>query len=196
LQEEKWLFFGLAVLLLLLIAAWRTAITLNEGKRVASRRATVVNRNGKGSSVQITSGQLVAEIPERGERWVLRFAVSHYDTEKQIAATKDSICQVFRNNQVITVFHAPTIVVRFKDREMEMRGGVKIVAMLPRLKVRLETLKWHWETGQLIGRGKVKIEGERISAIADGLEGDTTLQRISLVGNIHLNWDTKSGDRE
>ena len=79
---------------------------------------------------------------------------------------------------------------------MEMKGGVKILAMLPRLKVRLETLKWHWETGQLIGRGKVKIEGERISAIADGLEGDTTLQRISLVGNIHLNWDTKSGDRE
>ncbi len=172
------------------------AITLNEGKRVASHRATVANRNDKGSSVQITGGQLVAENPERDERWVLKFAASHYDTEKQIAATEDGICQVFRNNRVITVFHAPTIVVRFKDREMEMRGGVKIVAMLPRLKVQLETLKWRWETGQLVGGGKVKIEGERISAIADGLEGDTTLQRISLVGNIHLNWDTKSGDRE
>lgn len=172
------------------------AITLNEGTQFAFHRATVANRDDKGSSVQITSGQLVAEIPERGERWVLKFATSHYDTEKQIATTKDGVCQVSRNNQIITVFHAPTIVVRFKDREMEMKGGVRIVAILPRLKVQLETLKWHWETGQLIGSGKVKIEGERISAIADGLEGDTTLQRISLVGNIHLNWDTKSGDRE
>jgi len=172
------------------------AITLNEGTQFAFHRTTVANRDDKGSSVQITSGQLVAEIPERGERWVLKFATSHYDTEKQIATTKDGVCQVSRNNRIITVFHAPTIVVRFKDREMEMKGGVRIVAILPRLKVQLETLKWHWETGQLVGSGKVKIEGERISAIADGLEGDTTLQRISLVGNIHLNWDTKSGDRE
>jgi hypothetical protein len=196
LQEEKRLFFGLAVFLLLLIAAWRMAITLNERTQVAPHRATVADRNDKESSVQITGGQLVAEIPERGERWVLKFAASHYDTEKQIATTKDGICQVTRNDRVVTVFRAPTIVVRFKNREMEMKGGVKIVAMLPWLKVQLETLKWRWETGQLVGCGKVKIEGERISAIADGLEGDTTLQQISLVGNIHLNWDTKSGDRE
>jgi len=196
LQEEKRLFFGLAVLLLLLIAAWRMAITLNERTQVAPHRTTVANRGDKESSVQITGGQLVAEIPERGEKWMLKFAASHYDTEKQIAVTKDGICQVTRNNLIVTVFRAPTIVVRFKDREMEMKGGVKIVAMLPRLKVQLETLKWRWETGQLVGGGRVKIEGERISAIADGLEGDTTLQQISLVGNIHLNWDTKSGDRE
>ena len=172
------------------------AITLNERTQVAPHRTTVANRGDKESSVQITGGQLVAEIPERGEKWMLKFAASHYDTEKQIAVTKDGICQVTRNNRIVTVFRAPTIVVRFKDREMEMKGGVKIVAMLPRLKVQLETLKWRWETGQLVGGGRVKIEGERISAIADGLEGDTTLQQISLVGNIHLNWDTKSGDRE
>ena len=172
------------------------AIILNEGAQVTLHRTTAAGHDDEGGNIRVTAGLLVAEIPERGESWSLRFAASHYDTEKQIAITKDGICQVSRNKQVITVFHAPTIVVRFKEREMEMKGGVKILAMLPRLKVRLETLKWHWETGQLIGGGKVKIEGERFSAIADGLEGDTTLQRISLVGNIHLNWDTKSGDRE
>ncbi|WP_018196190.1 hypothetical protein [Fervidibacter sacchari] len=195
-REGKWLFFGLAVLFLLLIAAWRMAITLNEGTQVTPHHTTIAGHGDEGSNIRVTGGLLVAEIPERGERWSLRFTASHYDTEKQSAITKDGICQVSRNNQVITVFHAPNIVVRFKEREMEMKGGVKILAMLPRLKVRLETLKWHWETGQLIGRGKVKIEGERFSAIADRLEGDTTLQQISLVGNIHLTWDTESGDRK
>jgi len=196
LQEERWLFLGLAILLLLIIVAWRMAITLSDRTQVASHHATVTSHDGKESSVQVMGGQLVAEIPERKEKWVLKFEVSHYDTEKRVATTKGGVCQVTRNEQVVTVFHAPTIVVRFKDREMEMRGGVTIIAMLPRLKVRLETLKWHWETGQLIGTGTVKFEGEQVTGTAEGLEGDTTLQRISLIGNIHLNWSKLSGERK
>jgi hypothetical protein len=196
LQEGKWLIFGLVTLLVLLLIAWRMAISLNERTQLASRHATVISHASRESSVQVTSGQLIAEIPERKEKWALKFSASHYDTEKQVATTKEGVCQVTRNEQLVTVFYAPTIIVRFKEREMEMKGGVTIIAMLPRLKVQLETLKWHWETGQLIGTGMVKFEGEQATGTADGLEGDITLQRVSLIGNIHINWSTLSGERK
>jgi hypothetical protein len=184
LQQERWVLLGFTVLLILLSIAWWLAATLNKGDRVAPQVKTAQPKE-EPNGVQISSGQLVAEIPERKERWVLQFASSHYDPEEQVATTENGICQVTRDGEIVTVFRAPTIVVRFKEREMEMLGGVTIIAMLPKLKVTLKTLRWHWETGELVGTGKVKIEGERISGIADRLVGDTTLQRISLIGNIH-----------
>ncbi|MFN3420193.1 MAG: hypothetical protein ACK40X_00525 [Armatimonadota bacterium] len=195
-QQERWVLLGFTVLLILLSIAWWLAATLSKEDQVAPKVNTV--QSGEESNgVQISKGQLVAEIPERREKWVLQFASSHYDPEEQVATTKNGICQVTRNGEVITVFRAPTIIVRFKDREMEMLDGVTIIAMLPRLKVTLTTLKWHWETGELVGTGKVKIEGERISGVADRLEGDTTLQRISLIGNIRTDViGATSGERK
>ncbi|MGQ9463023.1 MAG: hypothetical protein ACUVTP_08540 [Candidatus Fervidibacter sp.] len=194
-QQGKWLLLGFAVLIVSLLAAWRIAVRLDESANAARHPPIATQHTSEVGSIQVSGGQLVAEIPERGEKWVLNFASSHYDTDAQIATTKKSVCQVTRNGRVVTVFRAPTITVRFKDKEMEMRDGVTVIAMLPRLKVRLNALRWHWETGQLVGTGKVKIEGEQVSGIADGLEGDTTLRQISLKG-AHLNWNTisKSGE--
>ena len=195
LQQERWVLLGFAVLLVLLLIAWWVAATLNKGGQSAPQ-VRPLQPNEEPKEVKIFGGQLVAEIPERKERWILQFSSSHYDPEGQIATTKDGVCQVTKNGRLVTVFHAPTIVVRFKDRVMEMQGGVTVVAMLPRLKVNLETLRWHWESGELVGTGKVKLEGEQISAVADRLEGDTTLQRISLIGNIHTNVvEAESGER-
>ncbi len=196
LQQERWVLFGFVALLALLSIAWWLAATLSKDDQVALQVRTV-QPDEESNGIQISGGQLVAEIPERKEKWVLQFASSHYDPEEQVATTKNGICQVARNGEVVTVFRAPTIIVRFKDREMEMLGDVIIIAMLPRLKVTLRTLKWHWETGELVGTGKVKIEGERISMIADRLEGDTTLQRISLLGNVHTDViGSRSGERK
>lgn len=196
LQQERWVLLGFTVLLVLLLIAWWVAATLSkEGQPAPQVRPAQTDEGSK--EVKISGGQLVAEIPERKERWVLQFSSSHYDTEKQVATTKNGICQVTRDGEIVTVFRAPTIIVRFKDREMEMRDGVTIVAILPRLKVNLESLRWYWETGKLVGTGKVKVEGERLSAVGDRLEGDTTLQRISLIGNIHTNvTEAKSGERK
>lgn len=198
LQQGRWVLLGLVILLALLLIAWQVAVTIGEKtQQLAPHPATVVSRiDGEGSDVQITGGQLVTEIPERKEKWVLHFATSHYETDKQLVMAKEGICQVTRSGRLITVFRAPTIVVRFENREMEMRGGVTVIAMLPRLKVQLRALKWNWETGQLVGVGVVKIEGERINGVADGLRGDTTLQQISLIGRIHLNWRTKNGEKK
>ncbi len=195
LQQERLVLLGFTVLFVLLLIAWWVAATLNKGNQ-STNHALVVQEE-KSNGVQISGGQLVAEIPEREERWVLQFSSSHYDPDKQVAITKSGICQVTRKGEIVTIFRAPTIIVRFKDREMEMRDGVTIVAILPRLKVDLKSLRWRWESGELIGTGKVKVEGERISAIADMLKGDTTLQRISLIGNIHTDvTEAKSGERK
>ncbi len=192
LQQERLILLGFSVLLALLLIAWWVAATLDKSNRF-SDQARIAQPEEKGA--QISGGQLVAEIPERKERWVLQFTSSHYDPDKQVATTKNGICQVTRNGEILTVFYAPTIIVCFKNREMEMQDGVTIIAMLPRLKANLKSLRWHWESGELVGTGKVKIEGERISAVADRLEGDTTLQRISLIGNIHTDvTEAKSGE--
>ncbi|MCX7968324.1 MAG: hypothetical protein N3B10_07525 [Armatimonadetes bacterium] len=194
-NQERWVLLGFAFLLVLLLIAWWVALSL-KGEQPEHHHHTF-QPEGKTTGIQISGGQLVAEIPERKERWVLQFASSHYDTDKKVATTKDGFCQVTRDGKVVTVFRAPTIIVRFKDREMEMRDGVTIVAMLPRLKVNLEALRWRWESGELVGTGKVKIEGERIRAVADRLEGDTTLQRISLIGSIRTSViEAKSGERK
>ena len=196
LQQERWVLLGFTFLLVLLLIAWWMAVTLNKERQFAPQ-VRIVQRDEKSRGVRISGGQLVVEIPERKERWVLQFSSSHYDSEKQVATTEKGICQVTRKGKLITVFHAPNIIVRFKDRKMEMRGGVKIIAILPRLKVDLETLRWHWKSGELVGTGKVKIEGERVRAMADKLEGDTTLQRISLIGNIHTYvTEAKSGEQK
>ncbi|MFN4178814.1 MAG: hypothetical protein ACK4I8_00740, partial [Armatimonadota bacterium] len=135
-QQEKWVLLGFTVLLALLSIAWWLAATLDKNNQVAFKVSTV-QPNEESNGVQIFGGRLVAEIPERKEKWVLQFASSHYNPEEQVATTKNGICQVTRNGEVVTVFRAPTIIVRFKDREMEMLGGVTIIAMLPRLKVAL-----------------------------------------------------------
>lgn len=194
-QQGKWLLLGFAVLLVSLLAAWRIAVRLGESANAARHLPIAAHHTSEVSSVQVSGGQLVVEMPERDEKWVLNFTSSHYDTDAQIATTKESVCQVTRNGRVVTVFSAPTIIVRFKDKEMEMRDGVTVIAMLPRLKVRLNALKWYWETGQLVGTGEVKLEGEQVYGTADGLEGDTTLRQISLKG-ARLNWNTvsKSGE--
>ncbi|MCX7642454.1 MAG: hypothetical protein N2116_01405 [Armatimonadetes bacterium] len=194
-QQERWILLGFAVLLALLLIAWWVAATLNGSNQFTWQIQTSQIR-GESKGIQISVGQLVAEIPEREERWVLQFASSHYDSEQQVATTKNGVCKVTRGDKIVTVFHAPTIKVRFKEREMEMSGGVTVVATLPRLKVNLESLQWRWESGELVGIGKVKIEGERLKAVADRLEGDTTLQRISLIGNIRTEViEAKSGER-
>lgn len=194
-QQGKWLLVGFAFLLVLLLAAWRIAVRLGESANASRHLPIAAHHTSKVSSVQVSGGQLVVEMPERDEKWVLNFASSRYDTDAQIATTKKSVCQVTRNGRVVTVFSAPTIIVRFKDKEMEMRDGVTVIAMLPRLKVRLNALKWHWETGQLVGTGEVKLEGEQVYGTAYALEGDTTLRQISLKG-ARLNWNTvsKSGE--
>jgi len=195
LRQGNWVLLGFALLVALLLIAWWVAATLNRSGQVTGEPHTD-RSGGEAKSVRISSGQLVAEIPERRERWVLQFSSSHYDPEGRVATTKEGVCQVVKDGRVVTVFRAPIIIVRFKDREMEMRGGVTVEAMLPRLRVKLETLKWHWGSGELVGMGKVKIEGERISGVADRLEGDTTLQRVSLIGNIHTDvTEAKSGER-
>lgn len=194
-QQGKWLLVGFAFLLVLLLAAWRIAVRLGESANASRHLPIATHHTSEVSSVQVSGGQLVVEMPERDEKWVLNFASSRYDTDAQIATTKKSVCQVTRNGRVVTVFSAPTIIVRFKDKEMEMRDGVTVIAMLPRLKVRLNALKWHWETGQLVGTGEVKLEGEQVYGTAYALEGDTTLRQISLKG-ARLNWNTvsKSGE--
>lgn len=194
-QQGKWLLVGFAFLLVLLLAAWRIAVRLGESANASRHLPIAAHHTSEVSSVQVSGGQLVVEMPERDEKWVLNFASSRYDTDAQIATTKKSVCQVTRNGRVVTVFSAPTIIVRFKDKEMEMRDGVTVIAMLPRLKVRLNALKWHWETGQLVGTGEVKLEGEQVYGTAYALEGDTTLRQISLKG-ARLNWNTvsKSGE--
>lgn len=194
-QQGKWLLVGFAFLLVLLLEAWRIAVRLGESANASRHLPIAAHHTSEVSSVQVSGGQLVVEMPERDEKWVLNFASSRYDTDAQIATTKKSVCQVTRNGRVVTVFSAPTIIVRFKDKEMEMRDGVTVIAMLPRLKVRLNALKWHWETGQLIGTGEVKLEGEQVYGTAYALEGDTTLRQISLKG-ARLNWNTvsKSGE--
>ncbi len=154
------------------------------------------HRSDEVKDLRVTGGQLVAEIPERKERWVLQFTSSRYDPHEQVATTQNGICQVTRKEKVVAVFQAPTIIVRFKEREMEMKGGVSVIAILPKLRANLMALKWNWETGQLVGMGQVKIEGERFSAVADSLEGDTTLMQVSLKGKAKLDWHSKSGDRE
>lgn len=184
----------MSVLLSLLIAAWRLALHLN--KPVALPRGTAQPAGTPSSpTVKIVQGQLTAEVPERKERWMLRFAVSRYDPKRQVATTQQSLCQVTRNGQLVAIFAAPTAFVRFREHVMEMGGGVTVIAVLPRLKVWLPSLRWHWQDGQLIGTGKVKLEGERVSSIADGLEGDTTLQQLSLKGNVQLQWSEKGDGR-
>ncbi len=177
----------MSVLVGLLIVAWRLAIQLNAPFAFVgggqSQRPT-----SSSETVKIVQGQLTAEVPERKERWTLRFAVSHYDPKRQIATTKQSLCQVNRSGRTVTVFTAPTTVVLFKQQVMEMEGGVTVIAVLPRLKVWLPSLRWNWRNGQLIGTGKVKLEGERVIGIADGLKGDTTLQQLSLKDNVQLQW--------
>lgn len=145
--------------------------------------------------LKVIGGQLMVEIPKRREKWTLQFSFSHYDLKEQVAITQGSICHVARDEKVITVFQAPNVIVRFKEHKMEMKGGVTIFAMEPKMKVQLQTLRWDWETGKLFGKGQVKIEGEKFSANADVLEGDTTLMRFSLKGNAKLEWQNKGDDQ-
>ncbi|MER3501378.1 MAG: hypothetical protein C4295_07885 [Candidatus Fervidibacterota bacterium] len=189
-RQERWVALGLAVFLSLLILAWRMAVKLALGRQPAPVQVTPHPKTSEGDRVQMKGGQLVAEIPERAERWVLLFSVSHFDPDTKVATIRNGRCQVTRKDRVVAEFQAPVMTVRFAERTMEMSGGVLVFAPLPHLKVTLPSLRWHWETGRLVGRGKVRVEGERVVAIADGLEGDTTLQQLSLKGRVAVDWFT------
>ncbi len=192
LRQESWALIGFSTLIVALLIAWRMALKIGSETKILQRNFPAHRNEGK--TLKVKGGQLVAEIPERREKWTLQFVSSHYDTSERVATTQNGICQVTRDGKVVTIFRAPTIVVRFKEREMEMQGGVTIVAMLAKLKANLKALKWNWETGQLAGTGQVKIEGEKFNASADQLEGETTMMQFSLKGDAKLDWSSKSGD--
>ncbi|MCS7264553.1 MAG: LPS export ABC transporter periplasmic protein LptC [Armatimonadetes bacterium] len=194
-KQENWLFLSFGVLLLLLMIAWWLALTISGNSQSLKQDLTAQQVEGK-ETMEVKGGQLVAEIPERKEKWTLLFNTSRYEPNEQVAVTQEGICQVTRNGKVITIFQAPTIIVRFKEREMEMDGGVTAVAAMPKLILKLQTLKWNWEKGKLTGKGKVKIDGENFSATAERLEGDTELMQFSLKGNAKLDWRSKSGERK
>jgi len=87
--------------------------------------------------VWVTQGQLVTEVPERNEVWTLQFHRGRYDPKAQTALTEKSVCQVRRKGRIVTLFSAPHIFVRFKERVMVMEGGVTVVGKLARLKVQM-----------------------------------------------------------
>lgn len=181
--RPTWLpLLGLLGLLALLTLAWWLAIALT-----ATPSNHPPSQQASSEGVQVFQGQLMAEMPERAERWTLQFREGHYDPEKQSAVTKDSVCQVTRKGRVVTIFAAPTIVVRFREQRMAMRGGVTVIGKLARLRVRLPSLTWDWRQGRLQGLGPVQIEGEGVRGRADGLDGDTTLQQLRL-HRPQLNW--------
>ncbi|MCS7191544.1 MAG: hypothetical protein NZ937_00970 [Armatimonadetes bacterium] len=191
-RQENWLFIGFGVLLVSLLIAWRMAVTISINPENSRQGFNNLQSNGN-KELRVKGGHLVAEIPQREERWELQFTTSHYDPDKRVATTKDGTCQVIRKGKVITIFHAPIIIVRFKEREMEMKDGITIVAVLPKLKMQLKVLNWNWETGKLIGKGQIKIQSEKFNAFADYLEGNTDLMRFSLKG-VKLDWRSESGE--
>ncbi len=189
LLRPTWLpLLGLSGLLTLLTLAWWLAIVLTA---TPSIRPPSQQASSESEEVQVLQGQIVAEMPERAERWTLQFREGHYDPEKQSAVTKDSLCQVTRKGRVVTVFAAPIIVVRFREQRMTMGGGVTVIGKLARLRVRLPSLTWDWRRGHLQGPGPVQINGERLTGRAEGLEGDTTLQQLWL-HRPQLNWLQRS----
>lgn len=184
---------GIALILTLLIVAWWLAAKLN----APALDSSVPSHSSKPTHaiVKVVNGQLAAEVLERQELWVLQFEVSRYDTKRMVAVTEGSVCQVMRKEQLVTSFAAPKITVRLREKVMEMTGGVTIVAVLPRLKIFVPSLRWQWQDGRLTGTGRVKLEGERISSIGDELEGDTTLQQLTLKGNVSLEWKKLAGEQ-
>ncbi len=178
---------GFALLLSVLVLAWRMAVSLNRSAPPAEK-VSAPPQEEKPTGVEMKQGILVVEVPERNERWELRFQTSHYEPETKIAVTHNSVCQVRRNGQLVTVFRAPRITVRFDAHELEMSGGVTIVAVAARWRVSLPSLRWNWQTGRLFGTGRVRVEGERIFSEGDALEGDTTLQQFSLKGRVFVDW--------
>ncbi len=192
LRHEHWVLLGFILLVSVLLIAWRVAIGLQGSAPTASKPVVNQQATEQQTNVEMAQGQLVVEIPERQERWDLHFRYSEYDPEKKEAIAHDSVCQVRQKGQVVTVFHAPRIIVRFAKHELIMQGGVTVIALLPRLRVNLPTVRWNWRTGTLFGTGPVHIEGERVSSTADALEGDTTLQQLSLKGRVSVDWRSKT----
>ncbi|MFA0731027.1 MAG: hypothetical protein LKKZDAJK_001888 [Candidatus Fervidibacter sp.] len=163
-------------LIALLAIAWRFAVTLTAVPR------PITPPVGKpDEEVWVTQGQLVTEVPERNEVWTLQFHRGRYDPKAQTALTEKSVCQVRRKGRIVTLFSAPHIFVRFKERVMVMEGGVTVVGKLARLKVQLPRLTWDWGNGRLRGSGPIRLDGEWVTGTAEGMEGDTTLQRLHLL---------------
>ena len=105
-------------LIALLAIAWRFAVTLTAVPR------PITPPVGKpDEEVWVTQGQLVTEVPERNEVWTLQFHRGRYDPKAQTALTEKSVCQVRRKGRIVTLFSAPHIFVRFKERVMVMEGG-------------------------------------------------------------------------
>jgi hypothetical protein len=174
--RQAWLpLLGVAGLLMILTLAWWLAVTLT-----AMPRPTLPPAPKPSEEVQVMQGQLVVEVPERNEVWTLQFRQGRYDPKTQVVVTKGSICQVKRKGKVITVFSAPQILVRFREQVMAMEGGVTAIGKLARLKVQLPQLTWDWRQGHLTGSGPVRLDGEQVTGVAEGMEGDTTLQRLHL----------------
>ncbi len=192
LRHEHWVLLGFALLVSVLLIAWRVAIGLQRSAPMASKPVANQQATEQKTDVEMAQGQLVVEIPERQERWDLHFRYSEYNPETKEAVVHDSVCQVRQKGQVVTVFQAPRVIVRFAKHELVMQGGVTVVALLPRLRVNLPTVRWNWQTGTLVGTGPVHVEGERVSSTADALEGDTTLQQLVLRGHVSVDWRSKT----
>jgi len=187
--RQAWLpLLGVLSLITLLTLAWRLAVTLT-----AIPHPAVSSPRKSSVGVQVMQGQLVTEMPEHHEVWVLQFREGRYDPKTQTALTKESICQVQRKGRIVTVFSAPQILVRFREQEMVMEGGVTVVGKLARLKVQLPQLTWDWGQGRLTGLGPVRLEGEVVTGTAEGIEGDTTLQQLHL-RRPRLRWHRRPAD--
>ncbi len=169
--------------MIVMFLSWWTATVLN--RPTAGPRST---KRPPSRFAEVSQGKLVGLVPEREEEWTLTFRKGRYDSSERKAWVARAVCRVRRRGAVLAIFEAERMTVRFDEKRMKMDGKVSVKMPRRGWTVQLPSAEWNWQTGDLTGPGPVKVEGSRLSAVGQGLIGNTSQMEITLAGEVMLQW--------